>query len=497
MAGSLEEPHDRRGGVSGPIPRAVASALLFLFVPRFFSSEAFAQETPYVVTYDHHLEEPGNLEVEYFSTFATQRAGNDFHSYWIELEYGAAAWWTTELYLDAQTTFRDSTLFTGFRWENRIRPLRTEHFINPVIYIEYETISEADKIIKEVEGHDVESDHADLNAVLRKDNKREFEFKLILGKDFKGWNFALNPIATKNLSPNNPWEFGYALGISRPLALKASAKPCTFCRENFIAGVELYGGLGDTQSFGLHETSHYVAPAVAWISPFGLDSAAIARIRVERQQPSHSIAMGFFPGILRLRRDPLRPVRRPLMKMNPVRIRFAALVVLAGATLVALDTSSAQISRNDEPADVVLARVPEKARVKRNPFENDPEAARAGKKLFEQHCAECHGKTAGGTKRGPSLHADALQQATPGEIFWVVTNGVVRRGMPAWSKLPEPQRWQVVAFLRGLADSWGATGSTDPVPRVSSRGKSPELLKAALIEFGCGPVDDSSSWRRK
>ena len=39
-----------------------------------------AQESPYIVTYDHYLEEPGNLDVEYFSTFATQRSGNDFHA---------------------------------------------------------------------------------------------------------------------------------------------------------------------------------------------------------------------------------------------------------------------------------------------------------------------------------------------------------------------------------------------------------------------------------
>src|SRR5262249_55124842 len=60
-----------------------------------------------------------------------------------------------------------------------------------------------------------------------------------------------------------------ALGISRPLALKASARPCVLCRENFIVGAELYGGLGDTESFGLHETSHYLAPAVAWNLPSG------------------------------------------------------------------------------------------------------------------------------------------------------------------------------------------------------------------------------------
>lgn len=246
---------------------ARASAALLAFV--VLLPRAFAQESPYIVTYDHHLEEPGNLEVEYFSTFGAQRAGNDFHAYWMEFEYGAAAWWTTEFYLDGQTTFGDSSVFTGFRWENRVRPLRTEHFLNPVLYVEYENISEADKIIKEVEGHDVESDHAGLNSVLSQAHDHELEFKLILSKDFKGWNFAVNPLATKNLSPANPWEFGYAAGLSRPLALKASAKKCTLCPENFIAGVELYGGLGDTQSFGLRDTSHYLAPAVAWNLPSG------------------------------------------------------------------------------------------------------------------------------------------------------------------------------------------------------------------------------------
>jgi len=228
-----------------------------------------AQESPYIVTYDHHLEEPGNLEVEYFSTFGTQKAGNDFHSYWIELEYGVTAWWTSELYLDGQTTFHDGTLFTGVRWENRLRPLKAEHFINPVIYFEYESISEADKIMKEVEGHDVASDHGESNSELRKGHNHELEFKLLLSRDFKGWNFAVNPLAVKNVSSGDPWEFGYAVGISRPLALRASPGPCTFCAENFVAGVELYGGLGDTQSFGLHETSHYLAPVLAWNLPSG------------------------------------------------------------------------------------------------------------------------------------------------------------------------------------------------------------------------------------
>jgi hypothetical protein len=248
--------------------RSLPAVILFVFLA-FAPSPLKAQESPYIVTYDHYLEEPGNLEVEYFSTFGTQHRGNEFQAHWMEFEYGVKAWWTTEFYLDGQSTFGDSTIFTGFRWENRFRPLKREHFINPVIYFEYEQISEADKIIKEVEGHDVESDHAILNALARKQLNHELEFKLLLSKSFKGWNVAVNPLATKNLSPSNPWEFGYAIGASRPLALKASPKRCTFCGENFIFGAEMYGGLGDTQSFGLHDTSHYFAPAAAWNLPSG------------------------------------------------------------------------------------------------------------------------------------------------------------------------------------------------------------------------------------
>ena len=227
-----------------------------------------AQENPYFVAYDHNLEEPGNLEVEYFSTFGTQRNGPNFHGFWTEFEYGATAWWTTEFYLDGQTTFGDSTVFTGFRWENRVRPLKNEHWINPVLYMEFEDINGADKIIKEVEGHDVESDFLAPNAEARRERNREMELKLILSSNYKGWNFTENTLAVKNLD-NSPWEFGYALGASRPLALKGSAQKCNFCLQHFIAGVEMYGGLGDRYSFGLHDTSHYLAPGLAWNLPSG------------------------------------------------------------------------------------------------------------------------------------------------------------------------------------------------------------------------------------
>ena len=95
-----------------------------------------------------------------------------------------------------------------------------------------------------------------------------------------------------------------------------------------------------------------------------------------------------------------------------------------------------------------LRKAPEKAVSRANPLENDPYAVAAGRLLFEDHCAECHGNDAKGGRKGPSLRVPEVQDATSGTLFWLLTNGVVRKKMPAWSKLPEPQRWQLVRFLK-------------------------------------------------
>lgn len=97
-----------------------------------------------------------------------------------------------------------------------------------------------------------------------------------------------------------------------------------------------------------------------------------------------------------------------------------------------------------------LTKVPEKNSRLKNPLANDPDSSAAGAVLFEEHCEECHGKEGIGGRKAPSLRAAEVQNATPGAIFWVLTNGVVRKKMPVWSKLPEPQRWQLVSYIKSL-----------------------------------------------
>ena len=237
-------------------------ALALFFVLLLFSAPATtvrAQEPPYFVTYSEVLEEPGNLEVAQKGTTGSPKDSNAFYSSTLELEYGAKAWWTTELYLQGQATADDSTIFTGFRWENRFRVLPTEHWINPVLYLEYEDVNGADKSVLEVTGHDSIADFQAKNADSRGDISRTMEGKLILSSNPKGWNISENLITEKDMM-GGAWEFGYALGVSRPLALVASSRSCTFCRQNFSAGTEMYGGLATVHDFGLHDTSHYVGP---------------------------------------------------------------------------------------------------------------------------------------------------------------------------------------------------------------------------------------------
>jgi hypothetical protein len=227
------------------------------------------QEPPYFVTYSSVLEEPGNLEIENQNIAASPKNANAFFAPTIEFEYGVTAWWTSEFYLQGQTTRNDSTVFTGFRIENRFRPLPREYWINPVLYTEYEDVNKADKSFLEITGNDSIATLQVPNAKLRKEVERSFEGKLILSSNVKGWNISENIIGEKALNENEPWEFGYALGAARPLALVGGAKSCVICRQNIDAGAELFGGLGTRYTFGLKQTQQYFGPTLALNIPQG------------------------------------------------------------------------------------------------------------------------------------------------------------------------------------------------------------------------------------
>jgi len=111
-----------------------------------------------------------------------------------------------------------------------------------------------------------------------------------------------------------------------------------------------------------------------------------------------------------------------------------------------------------------LHRVPDEDRARKNPLasQSQAQAASAGKSLFAENCAKCHGADANGKRNRPSLRSARIRRATDGELFWMLQHGNPYQGMPPWSSLPESQRWQIITYLRALP----------PSPSSSSRGNS-------------------------
>ncbi|HLH30996.1 MAG TPA: hypothetical protein VKY31_07315 [Terriglobia bacterium] len=234
----------------------IKSSLFAFLGLSFFALGGIAQErhSPYFVSYDHYMEELQALEIRTDVAVGQSSGIHTFLGDATEFEYGATRWWTPEIYVDWQHTAHEGNVFTGFRFENRFRLFVEPHKINPVLYLEYEHLNGADKVIKEVLGFDGKDDLAVPNDVTRHEHRRELEPRLILSSQIGEWNVTENFIAEKNLK-GGPWEFGYTVGLSRPLPKK------------FAAGIEMYGGLGTARELTWSGTSHYIAPVFLWTTP--------------------------------------------------------------------------------------------------------------------------------------------------------------------------------------------------------------------------------------
>jgi mono/diheme cytochrome c family protein len=97
-----------------------------------------------------------------------------------------------------------------------------------------------------------------------------------------------------------------------------------------------------------------------------------------------------------------------------------------------------------------LKAVPQADRVRTNPYAASGGAVAAGRNLFRNNCAKCHGEDAEGKGSRPSLKSERIQAASDGELAWLIKNGEAYKGMPGWGGLPEPERWQIVTYLRSL-----------------------------------------------
>jgi cytochrome c oxidase cbb3-type subunit 2 len=118
--------------------------------------------------------------------------------------------------------------------------------------------------------------------------------------------------------------------------------------------------------------------------------------------------------------------------------------------LIATTGAAQQQATEERHVHPELAQVPAEAHERKNPYEEQPDAVLAGGKLYRQHCAECHGNDARGIGHAVNLRSRAVQEATPGDLAWILRNGNIAAGMPSWSGLPEQRRWQIVSYIKSL-----------------------------------------------
>jgi len=93
---------------------------------------------------------------------------------------------------------------------------------------------------------------------------------------------------------------------------------------------------------------------------------------------------------------------------------------------------------------------PAKHAARANPLAATEQIVGGGRKVFLERCAQCHGDDGRGTERAPDLAGPDVLAQTDGALFWKISTGNSRSGMPALSFLPREQRWQLVLFLRTL-----------------------------------------------
>jgi mono/diheme cytochrome c family protein len=96
-------------------------------------------------------------------------------------------------------------------------------------------------------------------------------------------------------------------------------------------------------------------------------------------------------------------------------------------------------------------RAPFDAAAKLNPLASRNETLSGGRKLYRQRCATCHSDDGRGSSKAPDLTQAAVQEQSDGALFWKISTGNTREGMPSFSFLPTLQRWQLVQTVRAAA----------------------------------------------
>ncbi len=145
----------------------------------------------------------------------------------------------------------------------------------------------------------------------------------------------------------------------------------------------------------------------------------------------------------------------PPSRTSPTRLLLVGsivLIVAAGIAFAFYRRAAARAAQSEDwgaPANIKSAA---------NPVPATAQNLATAKSLYSEDCARCHGDSGRGDGSDVSMYRTRPSDLTTpriaamrdGEMFWKITAG--RLPMPAYeNRLTETQRWQLVAYLRTLA----------------------------------------------
>lgn len=153
---------------------------------------------------------------------------------------------------------------------------------------------------------------------------------------------------------------------------------------------------------------------------------------------------------------------------------LAATVLLAGCSKSSEDRLPEEQARSGGVIDTALTPGSGRSLVTHDPraqaYFNNAEAVTAGKALFNHYnCSGCH-SNGGGGMGPPLMDGSWIYGGRLEQIHQTLVEGRPN-GMPAWGgKIPDPQLWQLAAYVRSmslpqtLAGASGNTPSQFPAP---------------------------------
>ncbi len=160
--------------------------------------------------------------------------------------------------------------------------------------------------------------------------------------------------------------------------------------------------------------------------------------------PQSIVPRSNMPAYAFLTAQPLRPASiRHSMQVLDFPFEEGQIAALAGKTEMDAMVAYLQKLGNDIPWRQAAAKSAGPAATE-NPYAGEAAIVAAGKALYGEHCAGCHGADRSGGI-GPELPAGGWEDA---DLFAVIYNGIADDGMPAFASLGQEKIWKVVTFLQ-------------------------------------------------